>query len=265
MFYVPDELIGRFYLLAGVLGAIFGSFVNALAWRIPNGISIADGRSRCPQCHAQLYWYHNIPIVSYLVLRGRCGHCGKPIAIRYLLVELFMAGAFVLNAWMFPELLLFLRASFLVTILVLLSAIDLEHMILPDVVSLPAAGFMLGLTFMPWSPVAWREALIAGGGGFAMFWAIGALFKWLRGIDGLGFGDVKLMLLVGFSVGLRGLLLTIILGSLSGLVVGGITVLRAGGNAQTRFPFGPFLALGCLLALWFAPWLEPVFFPSLNS
>ena len=98
-----------------------------------------------------------------------------------------------------------------------------------------------------------------------MFWAIGALFKWLRGIDGLGFGDVKLMLLVGFSVGLRGLLLTIILGSLSGLVVGGITVLRAGGNAQTRFPFGPFLALGCLLALWFAPWLEPVFFPSLNS
>ena len=261
---IPIELHTFVLVFAGIFGAVIGSFFNAVAWRVPNEVSIADGRSVCPHCKAQLRWYHNIPIVSYLFLRGRCGFCQTPIGVRYLLLELFCAGSTVANLLWFQRWEVALWASVFVCLLAVLSAIDLETMLLPDVLTIPGAAAMLAFSFWQPIPISWQESMIAGFGAFFMLWGISAAFKALRGVDGLGFGDVKLMLMIGFTLGITGVIDVLIIGSLGGAIIGGGVTLVRGGDSQTHFPFGPFLAAAAMATLWFRPWIDGVLFPTLQ-
>lgn len=252
------------YLFAGLLGAVIGSFLNAAAWRIPNGVSIADGRSRCPQCGNTICWYDNVPIFSYLWLRGACRHCHKPIPARYLWVELVCAAGFVWHTFLYQDLAVWLWATTFFSLLLLLSIIDLETMLLPNILTLPGAVLFLGLSFLPQLPITPADAFIASFGSAGMLLGISLLYKLFRGIDGLGLGDIKLMLLLGAVLGVRGTLLGLVTGSAAGALVG-ITVMAVrGGDLRMRLPFGPFLALGALISLWFGDQLLPLLFPHIG-
>ena len=250
------------YGLAILLGAVFGSFINAVAWRIPNGVSIADGRSRCPQCGDPIAWYDNVPIVSYLVLHGRCRRCHKTIPPRYLLTEVIAAAGFGWQAYLFPNPLVWLWATVFFCLLLLLAIIDLETMLLPNILTLPGALLFLAASFVPGIPVAPADAFAAAFGAAGMLFSIGFIYKRLRGRDGLGLGDVKLMLLLGAVLGVQKTLVALIVGSSGGALIGVGLLLIKGGNLRLRLPFGPFLAAGALVSLWFGDQLVPLFFPT---
>jgi len=230
-------------ILAGLLGAAVGSFLNVVVHRVPAGESIVSPGSKCPGCDTPLAPYDNVPVVSWLVLRGRCRHCGKPISPRYPLIELLTALVFagiVLARGADSDLALELPFA---AVLIALAAIDIEHRILPNAILLPTAVWGLGaalvldLTDVP-------ELLVAGAAAFTAMLLV-ALAK----PGGMGMGDVKLAGVMGLYLGLAvlpGLLVAFLTGSLVGLAI----VARSGAGARkTAVPFGPFLALGAVVAL----------------
>jgi leader peptidase (prepilin peptidase) / N-methyltransferase len=239
---------------AGVLGLIFGSFGTVAAYRIPQRESIVAGRSKCPHCGRTITAAENIPVISYLLQRGRCRGCGEPISVRYPLVELATAVLFGLAVWKFElsgEAVLF--AAFF-WVLVVLTVIDLEHRLLPDRINYPALA------------IAWAGlivlALIESRTDLLMDAALGAIvfggFLFLCAFiypAGMGGGDVKLGFLLGTFLGyqggvglvLTGMFLSFLIGALFG--VGAMLVQRAG--RKTMVPFGPFLAIGTIVTiLW---------------
>jgi leader peptidase (prepilin peptidase)/N-methyltransferase len=235
--------------LAAGLGLLFGSFLNVVIHRLPRGESPWAGRSHCPHCRRTVRPWENIPVVSWLCLRGRCAGCRGRIAVRYPLVEVATAALAVVCVVRFGfapaagAYFLFLAA------LLAIAWIDWEHMIIPDALSLGvlALGLVLAATVLPIG--VWRGVLgAAAGAGF--IWGIAALYKATRGIEGMGFGDVKLAGMIGAFLGPLGVLLTIFaaafLGSLWGLVV-----VRRGGNGRTMVAFGTFLAAAAALCLFF--------------
>jgi leader peptidase (prepilin peptidase)/N-methyltransferase len=221
-----------------------GSFLNVVAARLPAKRSVARGRSQCGMCGAQIAWYDNIPLVSYLVLRGRCRSCGKPFSVRYFAVVLattlliaacfarfdFTGRAFV--------------AAFFVACLVVLSVIDVEHRLLPDRIVLPAAAIVLAaqLALYPDRALEWVLAPLALSG-----FLFAALLAYPRG---MGMGDVKLALLMGAALG-KEVAVAAMIGMLAALVVGVVILARRGAGARKQaIPFGPFLALGSVVALF---------------
>ncbi|MEF2145430.1 MAG: prepilin peptidase, partial [Desulfovibrionaceae bacterium] len=242
-------LIEIFAPLAFLLGLIMGSFGTACVHRWLNELSlIRPLRSICPDCGAQLAWWENVPLVSWLLLRGRCSHCGKPISLRYPALEL-LSGLWALAlaeqygpgaAW----------AALLVLggMLLIASFIDLESFLLPDVITLPGTVLaLLTATFLlgPGSGVeSWlangKTALLGAAIGGGFFWLLRLLYQLFRGAEGLGLGDVKLMLLIGALVGPQGLPLTILLSGVSALLASILYLLRSGKGGRTPIPFGPF-------------------------
>ncbi|MCL4845528.1 MAG: A24 family peptidase [Acidobacteria bacterium] len=235
--------------LAGVLGLMVGSFLNVCIHRLPRRESIIWPASRCPACGHPIRWVHNVPLVGFLVLGGRCASCRAPISSRYPIVEAVTGGLFVLHvAVIGPEWLLVPRLLFAAA-MVALFAIDLEHQILPNVITLP--GIVAGLAFSLALPPGLTSAVIgavAGGGlPYLIAWAY---FLW-RGVDGLGFGDVKMLAMIGAFLGWPAMLLTLALASVTGALVGGALILLGRGDGQLKLPFGTFLAVGALVAsLW---------------
>lgn len=253
-----------FPFLAFLFGLCFGSFLNVVIYRLPRGLSVIIPRSFCPTCGHELSWYENVPLLSFFLQKGRCRACGTKISMRYPLVE-FLSGALAfyfvakfdltLTAFIFYVFSMFLLAA---------SFIDLEHKIIPDELSL--GGLLVGLVFSPFNPLvdpkgAFLGALCGAGG----FYLLGEFYFWLRGREGLGGGDYKLLAMIGSFLGLERLLSVVFAASLSGVfgVLFIALIKRQKISGTTSIPFGPFLALGALLVLLFPEKLATVFSPSI--
>ncbi len=232
-------------LLVTIFGLAVGSFLNVCIYRLPAGQSLLWPSSRCPGCRTPLRWFDNIPVVSYLVLRGRCRACGGSISPTYPLVEMATAALFLGAFLMFGPALLVPRLVFACAMLVLL-VIDLQHRMLPNVITLP--GIVAGLLFSLVSPPGWRDSLIGiiAGGGVLLL--IGEAYYRVRGEEGLGMGDVKMLAMIGAFLGWQLMLVTLVLSSLLGSVVGlGLIALKKG-SMKYALPFGSFLAIGAVAA-----------------
>jgi leader peptidase (prepilin peptidase)/N-methyltransferase len=233
-------------VIAALGGLMIGSFLNVVAWRLPRGESLAHPPSRCPNCGAGVKPYDNVPVLSWLLLRGRCRSCKAPISARYPIVEATTAAlyaAVVAARW--DDVSGIALGIVLVTVLVPVAIIDFEHRIIPNRITGPAAvlalviGLTLDMDFVP-------EQLIAGAaaGGFFLL----AALAYPRG---MGMGDVKLAGVMGLYLG-RGVGLAVLVGLVAGVLVGGVIVARVGAKQgrKTAVPFGPFLALGGVVALF---------------
>jgi leader peptidase (prepilin peptidase)/N-methyltransferase len=264
------------YILAGIFGAIIGSFLNVVIHRVPHEESVVFPNSRCPSCGAVIAFYDNIPILSYIALGAKCRRCKEHISIRYPAVEALTAALFVAVAWhdgmgvRLPFDLVFVSA------LLALVFIDAEHMILPNVITYPGIVFavvarivipfltriphfddlpsLINGPFEGW-PI-WAASLggavigaLAGGGSL---WFMGWIWERLRGVEAMGLGDVKMMFMVGAYLGWRLTIFTIFIGVLTGSIIGVVLMARQRErNMQMLLPFGIFLGLGAIAALLF--------------
>jgi leader peptidase (prepilin peptidase)/N-methyltransferase len=229
-----------------VIGLCVGSFLNVCIHRLPRGGSLLRPRSRCPGCEYELSWYDNIPVLSYLLLLGRCRRCRTRISLRYPVVELLTAAVFVLHYAVFGWTALMVVRVLFACALVVLFAIDLEHQILPNVITLPglAAGLIFSLVFPPGVLDALLGALVGGG----VLWLIGEAYFRMTGQEGMGGGDVKMLAMVGAFLGWKLVLVTLIVSSIAGSLFGLIVILSRRGNLKQALPYGTFLAVGALLA-----------------
>jgi leader peptidase (prepilin peptidase)/N-methyltransferase len=233
-------------LAFALAGLLVGSFLNVCIYRLPRRESIVWPASRCTVCNKPLAWFENVPVVSWLALHGRCRTCGSPISPVYPLVELTTAVGFVGGVCVYgPSALLAVRLAFACALIVLF-AIDLRHRILPNVITLP--GIAAGIAASWFLPPGWISSLIgiAGGGGILL--AIAEVYYRVRGQEGLGMGDVKMLAMIGAFLGWPLMVLTLVLASFAGSIVG-VTLIASGrGGMQAALPFGTFLALGALVA-----------------
>jgi leader peptidase (prepilin peptidase)/N-methyltransferase len=261
--------------LALIFGLLIGSFLNVCIHRWPRNRSVVKPRSHCVRCRQPIAWYDNIPLVSYLVLGGRCRHCGARISLRYPVVEFLTAMLFFYQVQKLGPTLPALKMCVLCAIVVALIFCDLEKRLLPD--ELTKGGIVLGLCFAPFVPLpydvaqmilslagaqwsAWATSLAESAVGAALpaflLWFGGWLYFKIRHREGLGFGDVKLIAMVGSFLGLRGALITLILGSFAGSVIGfGYIKLAHKDPATFELPFGSFLGAAALAASVFSNWL----------
>ena len=235
-------------VVCGVFGLLIGSFLNACAYRLPLGISVATGRSFCPACTTQIKAVDNVPLLSWMRLRGRCRACGATISWRYPAVEALTAGLFAaVAAATGPSPVLPLQLLF-VAALVLVSDIDIGERIIPDVVILPVALIgLVGMTVLdPGGAPRWVW-LVSGLGAGGLLLGAGLVYERLRGVQGMGMGDVKLAMCMGFFLG-AAVIPALFIGFIVG-AVGGVALLARGQSARTAIPFGPFLAFGGVVAL----------------
>jgi leader peptidase (prepilin peptidase)/N-methyltransferase len=232
-------------------GALIGSFLNVCIYRLPLGHSIVWPASACPHCSRELFWYENIPVASFVALRGRCRTCAGPISIRYPLIETLTAAMFALAWWYYgPSLLLVSRLVFGCALLVLF-AIDLEHHLLPNAITLP--GIIVGFVFSIFTEPGWLSSLsgiVVGGG--VLFLVAEAYYR-VRREEGLGMGDVKMLAMVGAFVGWQLTLLTLMLASFGGTIIGLALIVSKRGGMKYALPFGTFLALGAAVAATVGP------------
>ncbi len=253
-----------FSLTMTLFGLLFGSFANVVIWRVPRGESIARPGSHCPACDTPIAWYDNVPIVSWLVLRGRCRHCHEPIAVRYLLVEAVSGLLFGLAVLRFGATAQASVAAACFWLLLVLAAIDLDHMRLPNVLVALLAGIaalgaiasqMFDIALIPLTyagashPLA--LALIGAALGIGLSGGVAALYGAVRRRRGLGMGDIKLLGALGLLLGPY-VLLALFAGSILGLVAG-LVAARGSRPSETRIPFGPWLALGGILVTLVGP------------
>jgi leader peptidase (prepilin peptidase)/N-methyltransferase len=265
------------YVFVFIFGAMVGSFLNVVIHRVPNEESIVFPNSACPKCKAPIKAYDNIPILSWLILRGKCRGCGMPISARYPAVELLNALLYLLVYWqvgLTPILPVYLA---FVSAMVALIFIDAEHMILPNVITYPLllialivrvvfpivfsevnyfsdvayapANYLVGQP--PWLVSLFGSIVGAVVGGGSL-WLVGAIWKKLRGVDAMGLGDVKMMFGVGALLGWRLAFLSIFLGAFAGAIIGIVVIAKQKNkDLQTQIPFGIFLGTGSILSLLF--------------
>jgi len=237
---------------AALFGAIVGSFLNVVILRLPEeDQSIVFPASHCTHCKTPLQWYENIPLLSYLFLRGKCGHCSVHISIQYPLVEAIMAILTVALVYRFglsiETAAYFLFSAALLVIIV----IDIQHQIIPDVISLPGIAIGFLFSFIN-NMVTWQSSLIGGIVGGGVLYTIAFAYFMLRKVDGMGGGDIKLLAMIGAWLGWQSLPFVILFSSLTGTLVGLIAMANQKKGGQTRIPFGPFLSSGALLYTFYS-------------
>ena len=233
-------------VFGGLFGLVVGSFLNVCIYRLPRHESVTWPGSHCTTCNRPLAWYENIPLVSWLVLRGRCRTCGAGISPVYPVVEAITGAVFVAGYFIYgPTPLLAARLLF-ATAMIVLFFIDLRHHILPNVITLP--GIAIGFAFSLVLPPGWVSSLIGLIAGAALLFAIAeAYYRW-RGIEGLGMGDVKMLAMIGAFLGWPLMLVTLVLASFAGSLVGIGLIATGRGGMKLALPFGTFLAVGALAA-----------------
>ena len=227
------------------LGLVVGSFLNVCIHRLPLRESVVWPASRCPHCRTELNAYDNIPVISYLMLRGRCRSCRKPISAQYPIIELLTGIVFFAAFMLFDGPILFQRLLFACAMIVLF-VIDLEHRILPDVVTLP--GIVVGFLFSFFMPPGWFDSLLGMLLGAGTLWLMGEAYFYLRKEEGMGFGDVKMLGMIGAFLGWKLMLLTLFLSSFLGSIIGLGVIAFKRGDMKYALPFGTFLAVGALFA-----------------
>ena len=233
-------------ILVTIFGTIVGSFLNVCIHRLPLRKSVIWPGSHCPHCDAAVKPYDNIPIFGYVWLGGRCRNCNAPISIQYPIIEL-ITGAVFLGAFLLLDspAILIQRLLFSCAMIVLF-VIDLEHRILPDVITLP--GIVLGFAFSVFLPPGWGNSLIGIALGGGSLWLMGELYFRIRHEEGMGFGDVKMLAMIGAFLGWKLMLLTLVLSSFLGSIVGVAMIALKRGDMKYALPFGTFLALGAIVA-----------------
>ncbi len=240
------------YIFTAIFGSIIGSFLNVVILRLPqDDSSIVFPASHCPKCQSPLSWYENIPVLSYLVLRGRCGYCDVPISIQYPIVDILTSLLAVAVCYRFDFPIqaggYFIFGAALLVIIV----IDIHHQIIPDVISLP--GIILGVLFSFYnSYTTWQSSLIGlllGGG---VLYLVAFLYLLLRKQEGMGGGDIKLLAMLGAWLGWQSLPFIIFFSSATGSIVGLIAMIQQKKGGQTRIPFGPFLSGAALIYIFYS-------------
>lgn len=255
-----------------VLGLLVGSFLNVVIYRLPlmmdrewkaqareqlgqepveeAPLSLARPASRCPACGHRIRFYENIPVLSYLLLRGRCSSCKTAISLRYPLVELLTGVLSVAVAWHFGFSWQTGAALLLTWTLIVLSLIDVDHQLLPDAITLPVLWLGLVLSLFPvFADV--RSSLIGAAAGYLALWIVYQLFRLITGREGMGYGDFKLLALLGAWLGWQALPLIVLLSSVVGAVLGATLMLVQGRDRHHAIPFGPYLAIaGWIALLW---------------
>jgi leader peptidase (prepilin peptidase) / N-methyltransferase len=249
----PEFWIWYGTLTSLAFGLCIGSFLNVCIYRIPNDLSIVRPRSFCPGCRAPITWYQNIPVLSYLVLRGRCQTCRMPISARYPLVEL-LTGALFVAVWnrfgLDPLTLIF---WIMISGLIVATFVDFDHMIIPDSISI--GGMVFGIIASVLVPTLHstdvvKLALIQSGigliAGVGSLWLVAIIGRWVFKKDAMGLGDVKLLGAVGALLGLPGVVYTILISSIVGTIIG-LTMIALGGHQwRSRLPYGPYLAVAAV-------------------
>lgn len=254
MSQMPAELYYYLSFLVFVVGACVGSFLNVCIYRLPREESVITPRSHCPKCGSMVAWYDNIPLLSYLILRGRCRYCGQTIAFRYFVVELLTALLFLM-IWLIYKL------SFLTVIYWVMTAglivgtfVDFEYMIIPDVVTL--GGMVIGLLFSWLVPdlhdaaTGWRGLLSGVIGmllGAGILFSVGVIGSMVFKKEAMGFGDVKLLGAIGAFLGWQAVFFTILVSAFFGAIVGVSLVVVGQKQWQSKIPYGPYLALAAII------------------
>ena len=235
-----------------IFGACIGSFLNVCIYRIPENKSIVFPGSSCPDCNKPIPFYCNIPVLSYICLMGRCKFCKSPISLRYPLIET-LTGIFAIL--LFQKFGLTPAMGFLfvfICVLITISFIDIDHQIIPDIISLPGILiFTSSFYFLPEMTIAnTLMGILAGGGSL---YAVALLYYCLRKQEGMGGGDIKLLAMIGAVTGIKGVFFTIFAGSLLGTGLGILVMLytRISDIKKLRIPFGPFLSSGAILYIFF--------------
>lgn len=268
-----DQHPGLGFPVAAGLGLLVGSFLNVVILRLPRKLDwqwrrdareileepeiydppppgIVVESSHCPHCKHKLAWFENIPLISWLALRGKCRHCKAPISPQYPLVEMLTALLVVASVWRFGFGWQGFGASLLSCFLVALSGIDLRTRLLPDQLTLPLMwlGLIASLENLYMVP---KAAVLGAIAGYVSLWSVWWLFKQLTGKEGMGHGDFKLLAAIGAWVGLKGVLPTILLSSLVGAIIGSVWLAAKGRDRATPIPFGPYLAVaGWVVFFW---------------
>ncbi|MBL8420322.1 MAG: prepilin peptidase [Dechloromonas sp.] len=273
---MPFESPGGLAAVAGLLGLCVGSFLNVVIHRLPRimeqewhaqcadlrgetpstaeGLSLARPRSRCPSCGHQITALENVPIISFLHLRGRCSSCAAPISPRYPIIEALTAMLSAYAAWHFGPTPQGASALILIWALIALTAIDFDTQLLPDSITLPL--LWIGLAFnLASTHVGISSAVIGAMVGYLTLWSVFWLFKVATGKEGMGYGDFKLLAALGAWLGWQMLPVIILLSSIVGAVVGVSLIVVARHGRNTPIPFGPYLATAGIVALFWGPQL----------
>lgn len=261
--------------LAGVLGLLIGSFLNVVIYRLPKlmerqwaaecaelsgqepakaePFNLVVPRSRCQQCGHQLRWFENIPVLSYLFLRGKCSACGTPISLRYPLVEVATAALFAYCGWRWGATPTGLAWCGFSAAIVTLALIDWDTTLLPDSITQPLLWAGLILAALKWNSVTLPDALWGAIGGYLSLWLVYWSFKLVTGKEGMGFGDFKLFAALGVWFGWAALVPIILMASVIGAIIGIALKFSSGLREGGYVPFGPFLAAAGLTAMVFGP------------
>lgn len=235
-------------ILVILFGLIWGSFLNVVIYRVPAGLSLVRPPSACPACKARIKPYDNIPVVSFLVLRGKCRFCGAKIPVSYFLVELLTPAAFAVLYLRFGWGLTFVAAALFTSALIALGFIDFKHKILPDKITYPGIVLALAYAFVR-SDLTFLQALLGGAVGAGFLLVVYGAYYLLRKKEGLGLGDVTMMFMVGAFLGWLNALLTLILASVVGAAAGILIIVLKKKDLQYMLPYGSFLAPAAFVAL----------------
>ena len=229
-----------------LLGLMLGSFMNVCIYRLPRGLSPVRPRSGCPNCGHMLAWYENVPVVSYLVLRGRCRKCRVAISPMYPIIEAITGAVFLAGyLWYGPSALLIVRLAF-AWAMIALFVIDYQHQILPNVITIP--GIVVGILANVLAGPGWIASIIGAAVGAGSLYAIAEIYYRVRREEGLGMGDVKMLGMIGAFLGWKLVLLTLVLSSFLGSIVGVFVLVSRKESLKYAMPFGTFLAIGALVA-----------------
>ena len=233
------------------MGACLGSFANVCIYRLPKTKQIISGRSFCPKCKKKISWYDNLPIISFLFLSGKCRKCKKVIPLRYLIVELITGISFLLIYLNFENLYTITFLSILSLILIMIFFIDLENFIIPDSLNFIIMGLALLKNFLPNFNTSLiheiNQSIIGGMVGYLSIWLIIYLYKTFKKIDGMGFGDAKLMAGIGLLFGWQSIPFILFVASILGLIFVVPSLIKKQKTMRTEIPFGPFIIVACLI------------------
>ena len=245
-----------FYLAAFVLGSIWGSFCNVCIYRLPDNDSVVTKRSFCRSCRNKIKWYDNIPLLSFIFLKGKCRSCNNKISSQYFLVELISAISFLLIYFLYGLTITTLLLIILSIFFIIIFFIDLKHYIIPNELTFPLMliGFIksfdpnLNQTIFP----NYINSLLGGFFGYAIIWLIIFFYKKVRNKEGMGLGDAKLMAVVGFWFGWLSIPFTIFISSTVALVLVIPSLIKKTKNMSAQIPFGPYIIIGCIIYVTFS-------------